>query len=107
MRVLDSVLSSKKFSLFKELILGSSLLSARIATTKAKPAGVYALGPEELSTTVADMRLISLPGVGYGLIEKLHDALTPVIESEDDIDEVAEMTCTQFLGIIKQNSQVF
>ena len=51
--------------------IGESLLLARIATKKAKPAGSYHLKREDAVDHLAPLPLSILPGFGYNTIEKI------------------------------------
>lgn len=50
---------------------GSNRLQARLATKKAKPAGIYYITPDNVEDYMYEIPLAELPGVGRATIHKL------------------------------------
>lgn len=51
--------------------IGPNLLSARLATKKAKPNGQFRITSDKILEFMADLSVESLPGVGWSLSNKL------------------------------------
>ncbi|KAK6501977.1 deoxycytidyl transferase [Arthrobotrys musiformis] len=75
---------------------GSSVLLAKLALRKAKPAGQYHLKPDEFVEFVSPLKVRDLPGVGYNLSQKIHEDLG--IETVGELRDVAKDKLKRVMG---------
>ncbi|WFD34321.1 deoxycytidyl transferase [Malassezia cuniculi] len=55
--------------------IGSNVLLARLATRRAKPAGICMMSEEDACAMLKDMQVDQLPGIGYAVRERLEEAV--------------------------------
>ncbi|KAL0055598.1 hypothetical protein WJX82_002289 [Trebouxia sp. C0006] len=53
--------------------IGSTMLTARLATKKGKPNGQYRIHPHEVDAYLLDLEVDELPGVGWNICQKLKE----------------------------------
>ncbi|MCJ1406060.1 deoxycytidyl transferase [Ptychographa xylographoides] len=75
--------------------IGGSILLAKIATRKAKPAGQYQIKPDEVLDFIGALSVQELPGVAWSIGGKLEDIGVKLVR---DIREITKEKLTTTLG---------
>ncbi|OIW35072.1 DNA repair protein [Coniochaeta ligniaria NRRL 30616] len=75
--------------------IGGSILLAKVALRKAKPAGQYQIKPEEVLDILGDLKVEDLPGVAYSISGKLEEIGVKLVK---DIRQTSKERLTSVLG---------
>ncbi|KAI9328321.1 hypothetical protein DFJ73DRAFT_861879 [Zopfochytrium polystomum] len=75
--------------------IGDSMLTARVATRKAKPDGVFLLAGTTVQETFRDLAVGDLPGIGYMMVDKLRKLN---VVTCGDISSLTLQACKRHFG---------